>query len=49
MGRSGISYDKKIEDVEKYKRGEGSQSSIAREFGVNKGILALIANSITIN
>lgn len=36
MGRRGISYDKKIEAVEKYKRGEGSQDSIAREYGVNK-------------
>jgi len=36
MGRRGISYDKKIEAVEKYKRGEGIQSSIAREYGVNK-------------
>lgn len=36
MGRRGISYDKKVEAVEKYKRGEGSQSSIAREYGVNK-------------
>jgi transposase len=36
MGRKGISYDKKVEAVEKYKRGEGSQSSIAREYGVNK-------------
>ena len=36
MGRRGISYDKKIEAVEKYKRGDGSQDSIAREYGVNK-------------
>jgi transposase-like protein len=35
MGR-GISYDKKIEAVEKYKRGEGSQAIIAREYGVNE-------------
>ena len=36
MGRRGISYDKKLEAVEKYKRGEGSQDSIAREYGVNQ-------------
>lgn len=36
MGRRGISYDKKLEAVEKYKRGEGSQDSIAREYGVHK-------------
>ncbi|PKM86552.1 MAG: transposase [Firmicutes bacterium HGW-Firmicutes-12] len=35
MGRRGISYDKKLEAVEKYKRGEGSQDSIARELGVH--------------
>lgn len=35
MGRRGISYEKKLEAVEKYKRGEGSQESIAREYGVN--------------
>lgn len=34
MGRKGISYNKKVEAVEKYKRGEGSQESIAREYGV---------------
>jgi transposase-like protein len=36
MGRKGVSYEKKIEAVEKYKRGEGSQKSIAREYGVKK-------------
>jgi len=36
MGRKGVSYDIKMEAVEKYKRGEGSQKSIAREYGVKK-------------
>jgi transposase len=36
MGRRGISYEKKLEAVEKYKRGEGSQDIVAREYGVNK-------------
>lgn len=36
MGRRGISYERKLEAVEKYKRGEGSQDSIAREYGVKK-------------
>jgi len=36
MGRRGIIYDKKVEAVEKYKRGEGNQDSIARECGVKK-------------
>ncbi len=36
MGRRGISYDSKLEAVEKYKRGEGSLESIAREYGVHK-------------
>lgn len=36
MGRKGISYEKKLEAVERYKRGEGSQDSIAREYGVKK-------------
>jgi transposase-like protein len=31
MGRRGISFEKKLEAVEKYQRGEGSQSSIARQ------------------
>ena len=35
MGRKGVNYVKKIEAVEKYKRGEGSQESIARELGVH--------------
>lgn len=35
MGRRGISYVKKMEAVEKYKRGEGTQNSIAREYGVH--------------
>lgn len=39
MGRRGINYDKKLEAVEKYKRGEGSQDSLAREYGVNKASL----------
>jgi transposase len=36
MGRRGISYEKKLEAVEKYLRGEGSQKSIAREYGVGR-------------
>lgn len=36
MGRRGISYDKKIEAVEKYMRGQGSQDSIAHEYGVKE-------------
>lgn len=36
MGRRGISYVNKVEAVEKYKRGEGSQDSIARESGVDR-------------
>lgn len=36
MGRKGVSFDKKIEAVEKYKRGEGSQESVAREYGVTR-------------
>ncbi|CAM3796621.1 transposase [Marinicrinis lubricantis] len=38
MGRNGkrISSIKKIEAVEKYNRGEGSQESIARKYGVTK-------------
>jgi transposase-like protein len=35
MGRR-ISYEEKLEAVEKYKRGEGSQDSIAREYRVHK-------------
>jgi transposase-like protein len=36
MGRRGIGSREKIEAVEKYKRGEGSQKSLAREYGVRK-------------
>lgn len=36
MGRSGIDWGKKIEAVEKYKRGEGSQDIVAREYRVKK-------------
>ena len=36
MGRRGTNYDRKMEAVEKYKRGEGSQDSIAREYGLHK-------------
>lgn len=36
MGRKGISYERKLEAIEKYKQGEGSQDSIAREYGVKK-------------
>lgn len=36
MGRRGISYEKKLAAVEKYFRGEGSQDSIAREYGVSQ-------------
>lgn len=36
MGRKGIGSIEKIEAVEKYKRGEGSQKSISREYGVRK-------------
>lgn len=36
MGRRGINYEKKLEAVEKYKRGDGSQDSVAREYGVKK-------------
>lgn len=35
MGRKGTSSIKKIEAIEKYKLGEGSQESIAREYGVH--------------
>lgn len=45
MGKRGISYEKKLEAVEKYKRGEESQKSIAREYGVNlAGVQQWIAN-----
>lgn len=36
MGRRGISYEKKLEAVEKYKRGEGGQKRLAREYGVTQ-------------
>lgn len=36
MGKKAISYKNKLEAVERYERGEGSQESIAREYGVNK-------------
>lgn len=39
MGRRGISYVEKIEAIEKYKRGEGSQDSIACEYGVDRSSL----------
>ena len=46
MGRkSYISYEKKIEAVEKYLRGEGSQESIAREYGIaTSGFRQWLAN-----
>lgn len=34
MGRSRIAWEKKVEAVEKYKRGGGSFENIAREYGV---------------
>lgn len=39
MGRNKSDWGKKIEAVEKYKRGEGSQDSIAREYGVDPSSL----------
>lgn len=36
MGRKGISYENKLAAVEKYMRGEGSQNSIALEYGVDQ-------------
>lgn len=39
MRRRGIDWGKKIEAVEKYKRGEGSQNSIAREYTVDSSSL----------
>jgi len=35
MGRRGTSYEQKLEAVERYERGEGSQKNIARECGVD--------------
>jgi len=43
--KSLISYEKKIEAVEKYLRGEGSQESIAREYGISRfGFRQWLAN-----
>lgn len=39
MKRRIISYEKKVEAVEKYIRGEGSPGSIAREYGVNESTI----------
>lgn len=39
MGRSRIDWGKKVEAVEKYKRGEGSQDSIARKYGIDPSTL----------
>lgn len=39
MGRKGVSLERKLDAVEKYKRGEGSQESIAREYGVKHSSL----------
>jgi transposase-like protein len=36
MSRRDISFDKKIKAVEKNKRGEGSQETIACEYGVDE-------------
>ena len=36
MGRRGVSYENKLEAVERYERGEGSLDSIARDYGVKK-------------
>ncbi len=36
MGRKGTCYERKLEAVEKYKRGDGSQKTIAQEYGVTK-------------
>ena len=36
MGRRSVSYEQKMEAVERYQRGEGSQASIAREYGVKR-------------
>lgn len=46
MGRkSYISHEKKVEAVEKYLRGEGSQESIAREYGIaTSGFRQWLAN-----
>lgn len=39
MGRKRVSFEDKLAAVEKYKRGEGSQESIAREYGVKHSSL----------
>jgi len=39
MRRNGTDWGKKIEAVEKYKRGEGSQYNIAREYGIEPSTL----------
>ena len=45
MGRNGVSYEKKLEAVEKYKRGKGSLESIAKEYGVaQSGMRRWLAN-----
>lgn len=36
MGRKGVSLENKLAAVAKYKRGKGSQESIAREYGVDR-------------
>lgn len=36
MDRGRISHENKLEAVERYRRGEGSQNSIAREYGVDR-------------
>ena len=41
MGRKKVSLEDKLSAVEKYKRGEGSQASIARECGVEKSSFRL--------
>ena len=41
VGAIVICYEKKQEAVKKYKRGERSQDSIAREYGVNKSSFQL--------
>jgi transposase len=47
MGRKGISIERKLAAVEKYKRGEGSQDSIAQEHGVhNRGFQQCLANYV---
>lgn len=38
MGRRGISYDEKLEAVEKYKRGEGSQVEICKRYKISNKV-----------